>query len=72
MLVLSRKIKPEGVKSTAESQIVIGDNIIVTILESRGQNVRVGIEAPKDVPVHRAEVYAVIYAAIQREGKGDK
>lgn len=48
MLVLSRK--------TNES-IVINNNITVVVVEVRGDKVRLGIEAPKEVPVHRREVY---------------
>ena len=51
MLVLSRR--------TNES-ITIGDNIKVTVTLIRGDKVRIGIEAPSDVPVHRKEVYDVI------------
>lgn len=51
MLVLSRK-KTES--------IVIGDDITVVIVDIRGDKVRLGIEAPKDVPVHRREVYEAI------------
>jgi carbon storage regulator len=51
MLVLSRKI--------GES-IRIGDDIVVTVLEVKGDQVRVGIEAPKHIKVHRQEVYAEI------------
>ena len=48
MLVLSRK-RGEG--------IVIGDGITVTILEVRGDRVKLGFTAPPEVPVHREEVY---------------
>jgi carbon storage regulator len=48
MLVLSRK-KYES--------IVIGDNIIVTVVEIIGDRVRLGFEAPKEVTIHRREVY---------------
>lgn len=48
MLVLSRK---------KNESIVIRDNIVVTVVEIRGDKVRVGIEAPKEVTVHRREVY---------------
>lgn len=48
MLVLTR---------TKDQVIVIGDSIRITIVEVRGVKVRVGIEAPKDVTVHRKEVY---------------
>jgi carbon storage regulator len=48
-------------------QIVIAENIVITVVEIRGGKVRLGIEAPKSVPVHRKEVYE----AIQR-GKEQK
>ena len=51
MLVLSRK-KSES--------IIITDDIIVTVLEVRGDKVRLGIDAPKEVTVHRREVYEAI------------
>ena len=53
MLVLSRKIN---------EAIVINDDITVVIVDIRGEHVRVGVEAPKDVPVHRREVYDRIQA----------
>ncbi len=56
MLVLSRK---------RDEQIVISDNIVITVVDIRGDKVRLGIEAPKDIPVHRQEVFD----AIQRENK---
>jgi carbon storage regulator len=51
MLVLSRR---------KDEQIVIGDRITLTIVDVRGDKVRLGIDAPKDVPVHRREVYDAI------------
>ena len=51
MLVLSRQ---------SDETIVIGDNIRVTIVEVRGDKVRIGIEAPRDVSVHRQEIYDAI------------
>ncbi len=51
MLVLSRK---------RNESIVINNDIIITIVEIRGDKVRLGIEAPKEVPVHRREVYDAI------------
>jgi carbon storage regulator len=51
MLVLSRK---------KNESIVINDNITVVVVEIRGDKVRLGIEAPKEVPVHRREVYEAI------------
>ena len=53
MLVLSRK---------KNESIIINDNITVTVIEIRGDKVRLGIEAPKDVSVHRREVYEAIQA----------
>ncbi len=51
MLVLSRK---------RNESIVIGDNIVVTVVDIRGDKVRLGIEAPSEIPVHRREVFDVI------------
>ncbi len=50
-LVLSRRV---------DQEILIGDNIELLIVDIRGDKVRIGIEAPKDVPVHRQEVYEQI------------
>lgn len=52
MLVLSRK---------KDESIVINDDIVITIVEIRGDKVRLGIVAPKDVAVHREEVYRAIH-----------
>ena len=54
MLVLSRK---------KDEKIIIGDHITIMVIEIRGDKVRLGIDAPRDVTVHRQEVYE----AIQRE-----
>ena len=51
MLVLSRK---------KNESIVICDDIVVTVVEIREDKVRLGIDAPKEVPVHRREVYDAI------------
>lgn len=56
MLVLSRH---------RDESIIIGDDIVVTIVDIRGDKVRLGIDAPTDIPVHRREVYE----AIQRENR---
>lgn len=56
MLVLSRH---------RDESIMIGDNVVVTIVDIRGDKVRLGIEAPTSIPVHRQEVYE----AIQRENQ---
>ena len=52
MLVLSRK---------KNESIIINDHITVTVIEIRGDKIRLGIEAPKDVTVHRREVYEAIH-----------
>lgn len=54
MLVLSRE---------RDESVVIGDNIVITVVDIRGDKVRLGISAPKEIPVHRREVYE----AIQRD-----
>ncbi len=54
MLVLSRH---------RDESIIIGDNIVITVVDIRGDKVRLGIAAPVEIPVHRQEVYE----AIQRE-----
>lgn len=51
MLVLTRKV---------HQSIIISDNIEVVVLEVRGEQVRLGIRAPKDVTVHRKEIYEQI------------
>ncbi|KAA0228261.1 MAG: Carbon storage regulator [Fimbriimonadales bacterium] len=51
MLVLTRKV---------HQSIIIGDSIEVVVLEVRGEQVRLGIRAPKNVTVHRQEIYSQI------------
>ncbi|MCL4110116.1 UNVERIFIED_CONTAM: hypothetical protein GTU68_024961 [Idotea baltica] len=51
MLVLSRQ---------RDESIIIGDNIVITIVDIRGDKVRLGIQAPKDITVHRQEIYDAI------------
>jgi carbon storage regulator len=57
MLVLSRQ---------KDESIMVGDDVEITIVDVRGDKVRLGITAPKEIPVHRREVYE----AIQREKNG--
>jgi len=59
MLVLSRH---------RDESIIIGDNIVITVVDVRGDKVRLGIDAPKEIPVHRQEVYE----AIQRERQAEQ
>lgn len=53
MLVLTRR---------AKQSVMIGDDIVVTVLEVRGDQVRLGIEAPRSVAVHREEVFDQVRA----------
>ncbi len=64
MLVLSRK-KSES--------IVINDDVVITVIEVRGDKVRLGIDAPRHVPVHRKEVAEAIKSQLsdrKPEGSG--
>ena len=56
MLVLSRQ---------KDQTIMIGDNIEITVVDIRGDKIRLGITAPSEIPVHRKEVYE----AIQNENR---
>ena len=56
MLVLSRQ---------RDETIIIGDNIEITVVDIRGDKVRLGVSAPKEISVHRKEVYE----AIRRENR---
>lgn len=59
MLVLSRK---------KNESIVVNNDITIVVVEIRGDKVRLGVEAPREVPVHRREVYD----AIQRSQRTDE
>ncbi|MCX7780182.1 MAG: carbon storage regulator CsrA [Negativicutes bacterium] len=51
MLALTRKVG---------EKIVIGDNITLTVVEVKGETVRLGIDAPKDIKIYRGEIYQAI------------
>jgi carbon storage regulator len=61
MLVLTRK---------SNQSIMIGDDIEVSVLAIMGEKVRIGIQAPRDVPVFRKEVYLEIQEERSQEAKG--
>ena len=48
MLILTRKVN---------ESLIVGDNITITVLGVKGNQVRIGVDAPKDVSVHRQEIY---------------
>lgn len=62
MLVLSRKVN---------ESIVISDDIVVTVVDIRGDKVRLGIEAPVEMSVHRREVFDALRRASEREVQPD-
>ena len=62
MLVLSRK---------KNESIIINDDITIVVVEIRGDKVRLGVEAPKEVPVHRNEVYEAIRRNQQKSDAPD-
>jgi carbon storage regulator len=63
MLVLSRK---------KNESIIINDDITIVVVEIRGDKVRLGVEAPKEVPVHRNEVYEAIRRNQQKQDSGEQ
>jgi carbon storage regulator len=65
MLILTRRVS-ESVK--------IGDDVSVTILGVKGRQVRLGVSAPKSIPVHREEIYQRIRheGAVYRAGRGQE
>lgn len=52
MLILTRKV---------DESLIIGDNVTITVLGVKGNQVRIGIKAPRDVSVHREEIYLRIH-----------
>jgi carbon storage regulator len=60
MLILTRRVG---------ETVVIGDNVDVTVLGVKGNQVRIGVKAPKEVPVHREEIYDRIVREKNGNGK---
>ncbi|WP_339673175.1 carbon storage regulator CsrA [Dasania marina] len=62
MLVLTRRVG---------ETLIIGDDVKITVLASKGNQVRIGITAPKDVEVHREEIYDRIHSTVAKP-QGDE
>ncbi|MBN1816174.1 MAG: carbon storage regulator CsrA [Sedimentisphaerales bacterium] len=62
MLVLSRQ---------KDESIMIGDNVEITVVDVRGDKVRLGINAPREISVHRKEVYEAIQKEKAEKEKGE-
>ncbi len=62
MLILTRRIG---------EVLRIGDDVAITVLGIKGNQVRIGIDAPKDVSVHREEIYQRIKSETEQGGEGE-
>ena len=63
MLILTRR--------SGES-VMVGDDVVITVFEVRGDSVRIGIQAPRSVAVHREEVYKELQAANKQAASPDE
>lgn len=63
MLILTRRIS---------ESIIIGDDVKITVLGVKGNQVRLGIDAPKEVSVHREEIYDRIHQGLPESGNTHK
>jgi carbon storage regulator len=59
MLILTRRI---------EERVVIGGKVVVTVLGVKGNQVRLGVTAPKEITVHREEIYKKIHKQLESSG----
>ncbi len=60
MLILTRRVG---------ETLMVGDNIAITVMGVKGNQVRIGVNAPKDVAVHREEIYQRIQQGPRKQGK---
>ena len=63
MLVLSRRLN---------ESIIIGDDIVITVVDIRGEKIRLGVDAPSNKSIHRQEVYDAIRRENELHKRGDK
>ena len=62
MLILTRKVG---------ERIVIGDNVVVTVIAQKGGGVKLGFEGPTEIPIHRAEIYERLQFQNRERPAGD-